>query len=60
MLIDSVVYLSEGIVPLMIVTRQPILRINNVECCLDYAAGFVLNTAIDFVYDKLKKLLGMQ
>lgn len=27
--IGSVVYLSEGIVPLMIVARQPILRITN-------------------------------
>lgn len=36
--IGSVVYLSEGIVPLMIVARQPIIRINNEECYLDYAA----------------------
>lgn len=36
--IGSVVYLNEGIIPLMIVARQPIIRINNENCYLDYAA----------------------
>lgn len=36
--IGSVVYLNEGIIPLMIVARQPIIRIDNEECYLDYAA----------------------
>lgn len=36
--IGSVVYLNEGIIPLMIIARQPIVNINEEKCYMDYAA----------------------
>lgn len=36
--LGSVVYLQEGVVPLMIVSRQPLLSLNNELYYLDYAA----------------------
>jgi hypothetical protein len=36
--IGSVVYLNEGIIPLMIIARQPIVNINKDKCYMDYAA----------------------
>ncbi|MDT2011671.1 DUF4176 domain-containing protein [Carnobacterium divergens] len=36
--LGSVVYLQEGVIPLMIVSRQPLLNLNNEVYYLDYAA----------------------
>lgn len=44
--LGSVVYLSEGIIPIMIGIRQPIIQLDSDQCYFDYA-GFSQVTGIN-------------